>query len=67
MNNITPYSKSKIEYLRILNYLSVIISHMNCEYNKCIRGEIEIKEDNVISIIEKIVKGMNDIHKKEND
>lgn len=64
-NNIKTYPKSVIDYLRILNYLSFITSQMNIEYNRHIRGERQINEEDVEEIINKIVTKINDIHKKE--
>lgn len=64
-NNIKTYPKSVIDYLRILNYLSFITSQMNIEYNRHIRGERQINEEDVDEIINKIETEINNIHKKE--
>lgn len=64
-NNIKTYPKPVIDYLRILNYLSFITSQMNIEYNRHIRGERQINEEDVDEIINKIETEINNIHKKE--
>lgn len=64
-DNLSIYPKSTIDYLRILNYLSVTTNQMYVEYNKYIRGERQINKEDVSELINNIFNNITKIEKEE--